>query len=105
MIIDSGAACLLVRSADDTDVSDLTAAVRSGAASWLEDGSLSIPFDPEPTDAEQERIRRRLMTPTDDQETRVGKLVAAHAALVSDTSPAAVALRLLIEDRLGPLLP
>lgn len=102
VIIPANLAARILRPAD-TDMSDLTAAARDGDAGWLEDGSLSIPFSPEPTPAEQSRILRRLLTASPADEAVVAALVDAYADLADRTTPTATAVRLLIQDRLGPL--
>jgi hypothetical protein len=52
----------VARSVDDTDLSDLTTAARTGPAVWLEDGALEIPFDRDLTDTEVAAISNRLLT-------------------------------------------
>ncbi len=63
----------------DADFSDLTASVRTGSATW-DDDALCIPFDPEPSPAEQVLIRRRLMTRDNAHEAWVAAVVAARDA-------------------------
>ena len=63
-----------------TDVSDLTASVLDGDPYWEAPTTLVLPFDPEPSVAEQALIRRRLMTRDADEEAWVTALVAARAA-------------------------
>lgn len=71
----------LARNVDATDLSDLTASVRTGPATWGEDGTLMIPFDLEPSAAEQLLIRRRLVTRDADEEAGVAAMVTTRAAL------------------------
>jgi hypothetical protein len=52
----------VARSVDDTDLSDLTTAARTGPAVWADDGSLDIPFDRDLTDTEVAAISNRLLT-------------------------------------------
>lgn len=85
----------------DIDLSDLTASVRAGDARWVGESTLEIPFDSEPTPAEQRRIRRRLLTSDAAQEQMVAELLSAGNAMPD--GPVAKVLRLLIRERLGPL--
>lgn len=99
VIVPADLAAKVARSAS-VDVSDLTAAQRTDEAPyWCDDGRLVLPFDPEPTDAEQHLIIRRLLTATPDEEAWVGQVVDAY-----DTGDDSALLRLLAQDRLGPLL-
>lgn len=91
-----------LRSAE-TDISDLTSSVRVGTPSWVDESTLEIPLDPEPSEAEQAKIRRRLLTRDSTQENRVASMQEIRAALAADKSPIAAAVRLLLADRLGPL--
>ena len=87
----------------DTDVSDLTASVRSGSPRWVDDGAtIEIPFDPEPSEAEQELIVRRLLTADDAEESAVARM---HDLLdqLTASDPLTTAVRLLLCDRLGRL--
>ena len=93
----------VVRSAD-TDVSDLTSAKRAGDAHWVDETTIEIPFDPEPTDAEQELIVRRLLTRDGAEETAVCAMQAVLDSL-TETDPLTTAVRLLLNDRLGRLDP
>lgn len=66
---------------DDVDMSDLTASKRTGDAYWDPDNVLVIPFDKEPTAAEQEAIKQRLTSDgsVEEQLQRLGM-----AAMTSD---------------------
>lgn len=66
----------------DTDVSDLTAAKRTGEAYWDEDDVLVVPFDTEPTTAEQTLIERRLTTDTSVEETLQKRVTDAYQQLL-----------------------
>ncbi len=70
----------------DADLSDLTASVRTDSATWDGD-TLCLPFDVEPTPAEQVLIRRRLMTRDAAHEAWVAAVVAERDAIAVD-SPA-----------------
>ena len=87
--------------ADALDFTDIApGCVRSGPASWNEDGSLSIPFAPEPTAAQQVLIRRRLLT----KDARDERIVAGLATVYGKLDPNVAVqqtLRLMIEDRVG----
>lgn len=82
----------------DTDVSDLTDSQRTGPAYW-EDGALVLPFDVDPTPAEQALICRRLMTRDAAHETWVGAVSDALAA-IPETDPCRPLLVLLVSDAL-----
>lgn len=75
----------------DADLSDLTASVRTDSATWDGD-TLCLPFDVEPSLAEQVLIRRRLMTRDAEHEA----WVAAVADAVADVAPDTPAHRLLL---------
>lgn len=85
----------LARPVDDTDLSDLTTARRTGPARWVPDevNVLEIPFDRDLTATEQEAVLLRLTTPTQEAETQqqtleeVAATLAAYLAAPS-TSPA-----------------
>lgn len=81
------------------DVSDLTDSTRTGAPRWLDETTLELPFDPEPTDAEQTLIRRRLLTRDAAHEARVAALLASAADLSTPASLAS-AVRLLLTEAL-----
>lgn len=51
----------VLRSVDDVDLSDVTDAVRTGPAVWV-DGGLEVPFDRDLTPDEVTAIARRLMS-------------------------------------------
>jgi hypothetical protein len=90
----------------DVDLSDLTTAARAGGASWVGDQTLEIPFDTEPTDAEQAAIRLRLLTRDAAHEAQVKAMRSALTELrASPTTPRelADAVALLLEVELGDL--
>lgn len=91
------------RPAEGLNFSDLTSAVVVGAFRWLGEGLLEIPFDPEPTPAEQDAIRRRLLTRDEAQETRLVRMREVADALADDDRPLAKGVRLLLEERLAQL--
>lgn len=92
----------LRRAPGEVDFSDLTASRLDGAASW--DGDmLTLPFDVDPTPAEQTAIRRRLLTVDQGEEQMVTNLLTARAALANDTTTHGKILRLLVNDRLSSL--
>lgn len=81
-----------------TAFDDLTASAPTAAPSWQDHSTLVLPFDVEPTAAEQLLIRRRLMTRDTEHEARVTAIRAAADALPeSDTSGL---LHLLVEELL-----
>lgn len=88
----------------DVDVSDLTNSERIGPPYWDADGALVIPFDPEPTENEQARIRRRLLTVDAAHETEVATMQEALAALDGRTGAIAEGLRLLLNAHLTSTL-
>lgn len=59
----------------DADLADLTSSKRTGPASWDEGDVLVIPFDTDPSEAEQEAIRRRLVTADAVEEARYAELL------------------------------
>lgn len=64
------------RVVDDVDLSDLTASVQTGPAYWDPEATVAtlvIPFDVEPTAAEAEAIRRRLVTVDAADEARLAQ--------------------------------
>ncbi|NUR79082.1 MAG: hypothetical protein HOQ21_01355 [Dermatophilaceae bacterium] len=87
--------------AGDLDFADLAPGCkRSGPATWLDDGTLVLPFAPEPTSPQQALIRRRVLTKDAREERIVAGLVAVYAKL-DQTVPVQQTARLLIEDRVG----
>ncbi len=99
MIVSVTQAARMVRPAN-TDVSDLTTARRDGDASWEADGSLVLPFCPEPSDDEQHLIVRRLLT-RDAAEARIVTALADQYDALDPAVPAENVLRLLVEARIG----
>lgn len=95
----------LKRAPDDVDFSDLTDAEQTGPAFWDPEqaDALVIPFDPEPSEAEQAAIARRLLSVDDAAEAEVAQWQAAFAGLEGDTSPMGVAMRAFLADKLGSL--
>ena len=83
-----------------TDLSDLTASERTGDAAWLDETTLHLPFTPEPSQAEQALIRRRLMTRDAEQEAWVGAVVNTLAAIPT-SEPCRALLALLVDDALN----
>lgn len=69
------------RPVDATPFSDLTSAKQTGDAYWREDGTLVIPFDREPSAAEQKAIVRRLCTADAAEEARVKAMQECLAAI------------------------
>jgi hypothetical protein len=67
------------------DISDLTTAKPTGAPNWAvgEPDVLVMPFDTEPTPAEQSAIERRLTTDTPVEETLHTRALDAYQALQS----------------------
>lgn len=67
------------------DLSDLTASQRSGEPYWADDeiDVLVVPMDPEPSEAEQEAIRRRLVSEDADDEARLYRLIDRAAAMTT----------------------
>lgn len=65
----------------DACLSDLTTATQTAASYWDPDAVdvLVIPFDVEPTEAEQSAIRHRLVTTDSDDETRYADLLNMRA--------------------------
>lgn len=86
---------------DSIDFSDLTTSPRSGPAAWDGD-ALVLPFDPEPSEAEQSAIRLRLLTRDAAHEAQVTQMRAALNDLAGD-DPLTNAVRLLLDVQLGPL--
>lgn len=80
-----------LRDPGSTDFSDLTECVRDGEPWWADGTTLVLPFDPEPSEVEQVRIRRRLMTRDADHEAWVGECVAALERFESSADEAAAA--------------
>jgi hypothetical protein len=68
---------LLKRAA--ADLSDLTASARDGECYWddVEADVLVCPMDPEPSEAEQAAIRRRMVTADAEDEARLHELLDA----------------------------
>lgn len=62
-----------------------------------------LPFDKEPSEAEQAKIRRRLLTRDVWHEGRVAAMQDALKGIADDPSPMAAAVRLLLVAQLGPL--
>ena len=81
----------------DADVSDLTASELVGSPHWVDGTTLVLPFDPEPSAAEQRLIRRRLMTEDAAHEAWVSDVVDAVSDLdaLPSLTPAERLLRLL----------
>lgn len=67
----------------DADLSDLTASEQTGEPYWDEGDMLVIPFDKEPTEAEQEAIRRRLTTLDAEDEARLYTLLNTRESTTS----------------------
>lgn len=88
----------LVRPAT-VDLSDLTASTRLGEAYWA-GSDLEIPFDPEPSPAEQKAIRLRLLTRDAAHEDRVVAMATAADNLTT-LADVAAAVRLLLANALG----
>lgn len=86
----------------DTDLSDLTDCVRTGPARWVT-GGLEIPFEPEPSEAEQAAIRRRLLTRDADDEAEVAEMQLALANLADNPNELARGLKVVLRRLLGPL--
>ena len=88
---------------DDLDFSDLTTAVRDGAA-WSDGTYIYIPFAPEPTPAEQERILIRIMTVDAAQEqlfVDAANAISNNAAWRTNTAPQIVSGAQTIEGTTG----
>lgn len=68
----------ILRPPDGLDFSDITASKATGTAYWNDDGTLDIPFDVEPSPAEQRAILVRITTANTNEETLQNR---AHAAL------------------------
>lgn len=85
--------------AGDVDMSDLTTATQTGPPRWVDETTLEITFDREPTVAEQALIRRRLLTRDAAHEARATAFVAAAANLGTPDGVAA-AVRLLLTEAL-----
>lgn len=97
----------LGRVPDGVSLSDLTDRT-PGLPYWDAEGALVIPFDIEPTPAEQAAIRRRLLTRDAAHEAQVKAMQDALAGLgqTANTPTEIVnALRLLLRAELGPLAP
>lgn len=86
---------------NDLDFSDITASVMDGRVRWDGD-ALVLPFDPEPSEADQAAIRLRLLTRDADHEAQVTQMRAALNDLAGD-DPLTNAVRLLLDVQLGPL--
>lgn len=67
------------------DLSDLTDSCQTGPAYWDPEmlDVLVVPLDPEPTAAEQDAIRRRLVTVDADDEARYADLLAMRESATS----------------------
>jgi len=92
----------VARSVDDTDLSDLTTAKRTGPAMWTENG-LEIPFSRTLTDSEVAAITRRL-TSADGAEEQL-RAVLTSSSTTSDTAALLRALAqmvLRLSDRTPP---
>ena len=79
------------------DLSDLTGSQRAGEFRWAPDEPdvLLCPMDPEPTEAEQVAIRRRLVTADAVDEARLYDLIDARAVATSTFE------RLWLDDQLA----
>ena len=95
-----------VRSVDQTNFGDLTDAVQTDLARWVNETTIEIPFDTEPSTDEQAAIRLRLLTRDAEQEARVVAMRKAVAALKqSPTTPTELrdGLVLALTELLGDL--
>ena len=94
-----------VRRLDPPDFSDLTPRPLDGDPQWAADepDALHLPFDGEPSAAEQVKIRRRLLTADAAEEARVTEMAAARTRLRGVTNKTAdqQALLALLNDRLA----
>lgn len=88
----------------EVDFTDLTGATQTGPPVWVGETTLEIPFNPEPTAAEQKLIRRRLLTRDSAHEARVTAFVAA-AANLGTPEGVADAIRLLLTEALDGIEP
>lgn len=95
---------ILARSAEQ-DFSDLTTARLTGEPAWeLETtDTLVLPFDRDPTAAEQVRIRRRLVTPDAATEAHVTTLAEGRAALKALPPQSNAALKAIVASQVAVL--
>ena len=91
----------VARSVDDTDLSDLTTAKRTGPAMWTENG-LEIPFSRTLTDSEVAAITRRLTSADGAEEQLRAVLTSASSSDTAALLRALAQMVLRLSDRTPP---